>query len=72
MSVTANDIRFAENFLAQGDMGTALPLLENLRAEAEEEIASSCETTDDTQYFSFADAFERERSARARAGRGPL
>ena len=59
MSVTANDIRFAENFLAQGDMGTALPLLENLRAEAEEEIASSCETTDDTQYFSFADAFER-------------
>ena len=56
---TERDIQYAENFLAQGDMGTALPLLLALRDEAEEYIEAECQTTDDTQFFSFADTFER-------------
>ena len=56
---TERDIQYAENFLAQGDMGTALPLLLALRDEAEEYIDAECQTTDDTQFFSFADTFER-------------
>lgn len=56
---TAQNIQYAENFLAQGDMGTALPMLLALRDQAEEYIEAECQTTDDTQYFSFADTFER-------------
>ena len=45
--------------MAQGDLETALPMLLSMRDAAEEYIEASCQTTDDTQYFSFADAFER-------------
>ena len=59
MAVTLKDIMYAENFLAQGDLATALPLLERLCEEAEERIANEFQTTDEVQYFSFADTFER-------------
>ena len=59
LTVSLHDLQRAENFLAQGDLETALPMLLSMRDAAEEYIEASCQTTDDTQYFSFADAFER-------------
>ena len=52
-----DDLAHAENFLAQGDIDRALPYLQDLRDAAEDYIAVACPTTDDTQYFSFADEF---------------
>ena len=52
-----DDLAHAENFLAQGDIDRALPYLQDLRDAAEDYIALACPTTDDTQYFSFADEF---------------
>lgn len=52
-----DDLAHAENFLAQGDTDRALPYLQDLRDAAEDYIAVACPTTDDTQYFSFADEF---------------
>lgn len=54
-----NDLAYAENFLAQDDALTALPLLLDLRDAAEAFIDTSCTPTEDTQYFSFGSAFER-------------
>ena len=59
LTVSLHDLQRAENFLAQGDLETALSMLLSMRDAAEEYIEASCQTTDDTQYFSFADAFER-------------
>ena len=55
---TLDDLAHAENFLAQGDVDRALPYLQDLRVAAEDYIASACVTTDEVQYFSFADEFE--------------
>lgn len=55
---TLDDLNHAENFLAQGDIDRALPYLQDLRDAAEDYIAASCVTTDEVQYFSFADEFE--------------
>ena len=54
-----NDLAYAENFLAQDDAQTALPLLLDLRDAAEAFIDSSCTPAEDTQYFSFGSTFER-------------
>ena len=54
-----NDLAYAENFLAQDDAQTALPLLLDLRDAAEAFIDTSCTPTEDTQYFSFGSTFER-------------
>ena len=59
LPISFEDIQYAENYLAQGDMATATPLLERLVELAEEYIDAECKTTDDTQYFSFDSAFER-------------
>ena len=55
---TLDDLAHAENFLAQGDIDRALPYLQDLRDAAEDYIKSACVTTDEVQYFSFADEFE--------------
>lgn len=59
LPIDAHDIEYAENFLASGDLATALPLLERL-VELFEEFADAefCDT-ERTQWFSFHDAFER-------------
>ena len=59
LPVTESDIAYAESYLAAGDLETATPLLERLVELAEEYIDESCQATDEVQYFSFADAFER-------------
>lgn len=59
MPITERDIAQAESYLAAGDMAAATPLLERLVELAEEYIDAECHTTDERQYFSFADAFER-------------
>lgn len=59
LSISLNDIEYAENFLAQGDLATALPLLEKLRESAEEYIDAECETTENKQFFAFESPFER-------------
>lgn len=59
LPISFEDIQYAENYLAQGDMATATPLLERLVELAEEYIDAECKTTEDTQYFSFDSAFER-------------
>ena len=56
---TLADLNLAENFLGQGDIESALPLLQDLRDALEAYSAAACRTTDSVQYFSFADAFER-------------
>lgn len=55
---TLDDLAHAENFLAQGDIDRALPYLQDLRDATEDYLASACVTTDEVQYFSFADEFE--------------
>lgn len=59
MPFDLGDLYAAENYLGQGDAEGALPALLDLRDEAEAYIAQACVTTDQVQYFSFADAFER-------------
>ena len=51
--------RNAENYLAQGDLATATPLLERLVELAEEYIDAECKTEEKRQYFSFDSKFER-------------
>ncbi len=53
------DLYRAENFLGQGEVEAALPLLRELRDDAEAYIAVACPTSDEVQWFSFSDAFER-------------
>lgn len=57
--ITEQDIAYAENFLASGDLATATPLLEHLVELAEDYISAACQAGEDVQYFSFADPFER-------------
>lgn len=59
LPVSEMDIAQAEAYLAAGDLAQATPLLERLVELAEEYIDAECRTTDEVQYFSFADAFER-------------
>ena len=59
LPISFEDIQYAENYLAQGDLATATPLLERLVELAEEYIDAECKTTEDTQFFSFDSAFER-------------
>ena len=56
---TIEDIMYAENFLAQGDIANAQPMLLDMRDDAEAYIAEECPTEEDKQYFCFADTFER-------------
>ncbi len=59
LPISEMDIEQAEAYLAAGDLASATPLLERLVEQAEEYIDAECKTTDEVQYFSFADAFER-------------
>ncbi len=59
LPVSVEDIAYAENYLAQGDLATAIPLLERLVELAEEYIDAVCKTTETKQYFSFESAFDR-------------
>ena len=49
--ISEQDIEYAETYLAAGDISTASQILEY--------IAEECQTTDEVQYFSFQDSFER-------------
>ena len=71
LPIDAHDIEYAENFLVTGDLATAVPLLEKLVQMLEEYVEAECSDTSKTQWFSFADPFERlaPPSAPARAGR---
>ena len=77
LPISLEDITYAENYLAQGDLATATPLLERLVELAEEYIDAECKTEEKRQYFSFDSKFERlayrrvekdprERGARSR------
>lgn len=57
--ISEQDIEYAETYLAAGDISTASQILERYLELAEEYIAEECQTTDEVQYFSFQDSFER-------------
>lgn len=57
--VTEEGIRHIENYLGQGDIDAALPELLELRDAVEDYVKDACVTTDEVQFFSFADTFER-------------
>ena len=58
--IDAHDIEYAENFLAAGDLATALPLLQRLVRVVEDYVENRVRGgSDKTQWFSFNDAFER-------------
>ena len=59
LPISSQDIQYAENYLAQGDLSTATPLLERLVELAEDYIDAECQTTDKKQFFSFDSPFER-------------
>ena len=59
LPISLEDITYAENYLAQGDLATATPLLERLVELAEEYIDAECKTEEKRQYFSFDSKFER-------------
>lgn len=59
MPIAAQDIDYAENLLAEGELETARMLLEDLAAEVGEYTDATCIATDARQWFSFADPFER-------------
>lgn len=59
LSIDAKDIKYAEGFLAAGDIATALPLLEKMASEVEAWAAVTCADTSKRQWFAFDDAFER-------------
>ena len=59
LPISTAEIEYAENFLAAGDIATALPYLLELTDAVEEYAAEACQATDSRQYFSFADDFER-------------
>ena len=58
LPISLQDITYAENYLAQGDLATATPLLERLVELAEEYIDAECKTEEKRQYFSFDSKFE--------------
>lgn len=57
--ISEQDIEYAETYLAAGDISTAAQMLERYLELAEEYIAEECQATDEVQYFSFQDSFER-------------
>ncbi len=57
--ISEQDIEYAETYLAAGDISTASQMLERYLELAEEYIAEMCQATDEVQYFSFQDSFER-------------
>lgn len=57
--ISEQDIEYAETYLAVGDISTASQMLERYLELAEEYIAEECQATDEVQYFSFQDSFER-------------
>ena len=57
--ISEQDIEYAETYLATGDISTASQMLERYLELAEEYIAEECQATDEVQYFSFQDSFER-------------
>lgn len=57
--ISKQDIEYAETYLAAGDISTASQMLERYLELAEEYIAEECQATDEVQYFSFQDSFER-------------
>lgn len=57
--ISEQDIEYAETYLAAGDISTASQMLERYLELAEEYIAEKCQATDEVQYFSFQDSFER-------------
>ena len=59
LPISLEDIQCAENFLAAGDLGTALPMLLELADAVQEYAEASCQPTEHVQYFSFANDFER-------------
>lgn len=59
LPIDAHDIEYAENFLVSGDLATAVPLLEKLAQMVEEYVEAECADTSKTQWFSFANPFER-------------
>ena len=54
LPISLQDITYAENYLAQGDLATATPLLERLVELAEEYIDAECKTEENRQYFSLS------------------
>lgn len=57
--ISEQDIEYAETYLVAGDISTASQMLERYLELAEEYIAEECQATDEVQYFSFQDSFER-------------
>lgn len=57
--ISEQDIEYAETYLAAGDISTASQMLERYLELVEEYIAEECQATDEVQYFSFQDSFER-------------
>lgn len=57
--IDAHDVEYAESYLAAGDLATALPLLQRLAELVEDYAKTECVADDNTQWFSFNDAFER-------------
>ena len=57
--ISEQDIEYAETYLAAGDISTTSQMLERYLELVEEYIAEECQATDEVQYFSFQDSFER-------------
>ena len=57
--ISEQDIEYAETYLAAGDISTASQMLEHYLELVEDYIAEMCQATDEVQYFSFQDSFER-------------
>ena len=58
MPIAAQDIAYAEDLLAEGELETAGVLLEELASEAGEYADAACIATDARQWFSFSSPFE--------------
>lgn len=57
--ISEQDIEYAETYLAAGDISTASQMLERYLELVEDYIAEMCQATDEVQYFSFQDSFDR-------------
>lgn len=57
--ISEQDIEYAETYLAAGDISTASQMLERYLELVEDYTAEMCQATDEVQYFSFQDSFER-------------
>ena len=59
LPISAHDVEYAETYLAAGDIDGAQQLLERFRELIEDYAREVCADTSKTQWFSFADPFER-------------